>query len=168
MARRSTLLGAVAGAAAAAVAAGQCATPFNGQNITLQPPGTGVGTWTFTSSNPLTGIGALSPMGSPTLCIGIGPIYGPSGAPQLVLAPCSSTDPSQRWTPSLLPGPTVVYNGLAGQVIDIFNNEHAPGTIAEVFSPNGGANQLFTWTAKAGGPGALVSSLDNTSVLAVC
>ncbi len=173
MPRRSTVIAAVAAAAVAAPAAAQCSTPAAGANITLQPcSGAGASVaWFYNTSTP-GGLGSFSLANAPGLCIGLLGVYAPSGATQARLLPCDPNDYSQRWAWNLpSQPPTQLYNGLTGEVMDAFNNEVTPGTVIEVFSPNGGANQAYTF--KPTGPasaGQLLSALDSNgnTCVSVC
>jgi hypothetical protein len=113
----------------------------------------------------IAGTGLFSSTADPSLCMSSnGPIYQPSGSPQVVLATCSAADPSQIWTLGFISGPTPVYNHLNGNVFDVFNNEVTPGTVVETYSPNGGANQQVAWS---GSSGQLTTGL-NGFCFAVC
>ena len=156
---RSTLLSLVI--ATTSVFALQCNPPQPGSPVTIQPCSVTANAWSFNST---TGLGMFSLKANPSLCMALGPIYQPSGAPSVVLAKCDWSDYSQRWAWNILPGPTQLFNGLVGNVMDVFNNEYTPGTQVETYSPNGGLNQAFTWTSQ----GQIITSLDNVSCVAVC
>jgi hypothetical protein len=162
-----------AAAAVVAVSEAACNPPAPGSALTIQTCATGASKWSFSGTS---GLGSFSLVSNSNLCLSSqGPIYQPSGAPQIVLAQCNSSDPSQMWAWGILPGPTQIYNGLSGEVMDTFNNEYTPGTIVETYSPNGGANQAYTWVTKSSGGlrggisvGEIITSLDNSSCLSIC
>lgn len=157
----STIIALFACSSTSGIFALSCNPPAPGTPVTIQPCTVTASQWAF---NATTQLGMFSLKLNPSLCLGLGPIYQPSGSPSAILSKCDWSDYSQRWAFNILPGPTQLYNGLVGNVMDVFNNEVSPGTQVETYSPNGGLNQMFTWTSN----GNLITSLDNVSCVAVC
>jgi hypothetical protein len=136
-------------------------------NITMQPctqAGAAVA-WNFTSKgNPYTGMGSFALRGT-SLCLGLFGLNPDNGvAPNAALLACNDTDASQTWAQDLpAQPPTQIFNGLDGNVLDIYNNGVVAGTRVEVYNSNGGLNQAFTFNAASG---QLVTALNGFCVAA--
>lgn len=143
-------------------------TPLAGQNLTLAPCQSTTGmVWTFqscTSSPSVTGQFVLTKTaGSPTgpLCMavfGTNPLTGSQNVglqPCIAQAQCASAT-SQLFVPGPVTAPNSIQHAATGNCLDLPNQDTSVGTRVELWSCNGGSNQMFSYDA---GTGAINSAI---------
>lgn len=164
MPRASTVAAAAAVLLGAAPLSAACSGPTAGQNVSMFPCGQAgaAQAWNYTHVGP--NLGVFSLRASPNLCMAIIGASPLSNTPLVGVSSCSSTPP-QLWAIGFPGQPqTVIYSANDGNVLDVYDNVLAPGTSVDTFSPNGGANQAWTFSPNSG---QLVTALDNFC-LSVC